>query len=464
MTSRMQTGRLTATPEKSVTQTHENMGSAATEHRRHHDGIYTRDVVLVMAAAFFFMSSTMYVNPLINGYAHHLGASDELAGMIAGIMSFAAMFLRPVTGHLADRHSKYLLSTIGGVLIIAGTLGYPLTRNASLLLLFRIINGLGYVLCTVCVSTWIAMLVPRTHVGEAMGLYGLMNALAMSLAPAVSINLYHLIGYRRALFIPPVSAAIMVLVIQFVGDHGLPARSQQTDAAIAYRAAGGGESVHGTDTPDDAFPSSTLAMGGRRSRGIRPRRRFAIIQKDALPVGILTTIFALPYFITQADIVRYTEELHAPVGVGAYFLIYAVVLLAIRLVFKREFDTVPYGRWFWISLAGTAVYLLCDISMGNNLVMALSAAGMAVGYGVIYSINQATVLMLAPLSEQGLANATFYLGLDVAMSFGPMLGGIIDDYLPVRAFFAVQLIVLPLALLVYLPNRKVLDAAVTRRH
>lgn len=397
-------------------------------------GIYTRDVVLVMAAAFFFMSSTMYVNPLINGYAHHLGAGDELAGVIAGIMSFAAMFLRPVTGHLADRHSKYLLSTIGGALIIAGTLGYPLTRNAALLLLFRIINGLGYVLCTVCVSTWIAMLVPRTHVGEAMGLYGLMNALAMSLAPAVSINLYHLIGYQRALFIPPISAAIMVLVIQFVGDHGLPEKARKPGVA------------------------------GTGKRPNRPHRRFAIIQKDALPVGILTTIFALPYFITQADIVRYTEELHAPVGVGAYFLIYAVVLLAIRLVFKREFDTVPYGRWFWISLAGTAVYLLCDISMGNNLVMALSAAGMAVGYGVIYSINQATVLMLAPLSEQGLANATFYLGLDVAMSFGPMLGGIIDDYLPVRAFFAVQLLVLPLALLVYLPNRKVLDGAVARRH
>ncbi len=397
-------------------------------------GIYTRDVVLVMAAAFFFMSSTMYVNPLINGYAHHLGAGDELAGVIAGIMSFAAMFLRPVTGHLADRHSKYLLSTIGGALIIAGTLGYPLTRNATLLLLFRIINGLGYVLCTVCVSTWIAMLVPRTHVGEAMGLYGLMNALAMSLAPAVSINLYHLIGYRRALFIPPISAAVMVLVIQFVGDHGLPEKARRT------------------------------GVTGTQKSPHRPRRRFAIIQKDALPVGILTTIFALPYFITQADIVRYTEELHAPVGVGAYFLIYAVVLLAIRLVFKREFDTVPYGRWFWISLAGTAVYLLCDISMGNNLVMALSAAGMAVGYGVIYSINQATVLMLAPLSQQGLANATFYLGLDVAMSFGPMLGGIIDDYLPVRAFFAVQLIVLPLALLVYLPNRRVLDGAVAQRH
>ena len=31
--------------------------------------VYTKDVILVMAASFFFMFSTMFVNPLINGYA-----------------------------------------------------------------------------------------------------------------------------------------------------------------------------------------------------------------------------------------------------------------------------------------------------------------------------------------------------------------------------------------------------------
>ncbi len=49
-----------------------------------------------MAASFFFMFSTMFVNPVINGYAKELGASSAFAGIIVGIMSLAAMFLRPV--------------------------------------------------------------------------------------------------------------------------------------------------------------------------------------------------------------------------------------------------------------------------------------------------------------------------------------------------------------------------------
>ena len=31
--------------------------------------VYTKDVVLVMAASFFFMFSTMIVTPLINGFS-----------------------------------------------------------------------------------------------------------------------------------------------------------------------------------------------------------------------------------------------------------------------------------------------------------------------------------------------------------------------------------------------------------
>ncbi len=164
-----------------------------------------------MAASFFFMFSTMFVNPLINGYAKELGASSAFAGIIVGIMSLAAMFLRPVAGNLTDKFSKYRLSFIGGTLIFVGVMGYVLTPSSGWLLLFRLINGTGYVLCTVCMTTWLAFLVPRQHVGEAMGFYGLMNALAMALAPAVSINIYQKIGYRTSLVASAVSALLYLL-------------------------------------------------------------------------------------------------------------------------------------------------------------------------------------------------------------------------------------------------------------
>ena len=385
--------------------------------------IYTKDVILVMAASFFFMFSTMFVNPLINGYAKSLGASSAFAGVIVGIMSIASMFLRPIAGNLTDKLSKYCLSLIGGILIMVGVIGYVIAPASNWLLIFRLINGVGFVLCTVCMSTWLAFLVPRAHVGQAMGFYGLMNALAMAVAPALAINVYQKTGYRLALIASAIAAFMMVIIIQFVGNRANPKK------VTAKKKAG---SSH----------------------------QFKIIQKNVLPIAMLTTLFAFPYFATQADLVTYAQERHLNVNVGSFFLIYAVVLLVIRIFLKNFFDTVKFGIWFWVSIGATLIYLLLLSTMKNNLMMALAAAFMAVGYGVIYSILQSTALLLAPISEQGLASSTFYLGLDIGMAFGPIIMGLISDLLPIKFFYPIQLLLLPLMLIVYWRYHTRLNGAV----
>ncbi|MDM8334242.1 MFS transporter [Limosilactobacillus panis] len=382
--------------------------------------IFTKDVVLVMAAAFFFMFSNMYCNPLINGYAKELGASSAFAGVIVGMMSIVAMFLRPIAGNLTDHFSKYQLSFIGGLLSFVGVLGYVFTPNSTLLLIFRLVNGLGYVLCTVCMTTWLSYLVPFSHVGEAMSFYGLMNALAMALAPAISIDLYRVIGYRLAIVISAVAALMVVVTIQFVGNRAQPAKDVQP------------VSIH----------------------------HLKIIQRDSVPVAAMVGLFAIPYFATQADIVTYVEQRHLSIAVGAYFMIYAVVLLAIRLVLRNQFDTVRFGVWLLASVLATVFYLIMLAVMDNNWEMALAAAGMALGYGTIYSVCQSTAMMLAPATDRGLASATFFLGIDIGMSLGPIVGGIIDSLLPVKYFYLVMLVIVPLILLIYLFNRKQLNGAV----
>lgn len=374
--------------------------------------IYTKDVILVMAASFFFMFSTMFVNPLINGYAKSLGASSAFAGVIVGIMSIASMFLRPIAGNLTDKLSKYCLSLIGGILIMVGVIGYVIAPASNWLLIFRLINGAGFVLCTVCMSTWLAFLVPRAHVGQAMGFYGLMNALAMAVAPALAINVYQKTGYRLALIASAIAAFMMVIIIQFVGNRANPKK-------------------------------------GTAKKKSGSSHQFKIIQKNVLPIAMLTTLFAFPYFSTQADLVTYAQERHLNVNVGSFFLIYAVVLLVIRIFLKNFFDTVKFGIWFWVSIGATLIYLLLLSTMKNNLMMALAAAFMAIGYGVIYSILQSTALLLAPISEQGLASSTFYLGLDIGMAFGPIIMGLISDLLPIKFFYPIQLLLLPLMLIVY---------------
>lgn len=383
--------------------------------------IYTKDVILVMAASFFFMFSTMFINPLINGYAKSLGADSAFAGIIVGVMSIVAMFLRPIAGNLTDKFSKYRLSMIGSILIFIGILGYILAPTSNWLILFRLINGTGYVLCTVCMTTWLAFLVPRAHVGEAMGVYGLMNALAMAVAPAIAINLYQTIGYHLTIILAAIAALLMIIAIQFVGNHANPRKTKHF-----------------------------------KTNG----RHFKLIQMNVLPVAILTTLFAIPYFTTQADLVTYVEQKYISVADGSYFFIYAIVLLVIRISLKNLLDTVRFGIWFWISTLATIIYISLLSIMDNNWEMVLAAIGMAWGYGVIYSVLQSTALLLAPISEQGLASSTFYFGLDIGMAFGPILSGLIDSCLPIQWFYPVELILMPIAIIVYLIYYQRLNGAI----
>lgn len=382
--------------------------------------IYTVDVILVMAASFLFMFSVMFVTPLINGYALSLGADSILAGIITGSMSIVSIFLRPIAGNLVDLYSKYCLSLIGGILILIGVSGYWLVNTSGLLILFRLINGTGFVLATICMTTWLAFLVPRRFVGEAMGFYGLMNALAMAVAPLIAINSYKVIGYRYSMMIASLAAVIMLIMIKFVKNH--------------------------------ATPQNKLSL--KNIKHIR------IIQKDTIPVALLMLFFSIPYFATQADLVEYVAMRKLSVSVGYFFLIYALSLLIIRIWLKRFFDTIAFGFWFWLSLIAMIIFLISMAFMKNNFIMLIAAVALSIGYGVIYSINQTTALLLSPLDQQGLASSTVYLGLDFGMASAPILGGIIASTIPHFYFYPIMLIMVPFVLVIYFIYRKKLNGAI----
>jgi len=370
-----------------------------------------------MLATFFYQFSIQAVNPLMNGYARNLGINSTFAGIIVGTMSITSMLLRPFAGNLTDRISKYHLALIGGSLCAVSDFGYLFAATTSWLLFFRIINGLGFVLCTVCLATWMAFLVPRQHLGAAMGYYGLLNALAMAIAPALAISIYQLLGYKFIIILAALSAIAMVLVIQFIQNRANPAVKSED-------------------------------------------QHFKIIQRDALPVALIFSLLSIPYFVTQADIVMYVQERHLKITVSLFFLCYSLTLIIIRMLLKNYFDTISFGVWFFICIIATIGYIILLTIMRNNFEMILAAGLMAVGFGVMVSVSQSTALLLAPMKEQGLANATYYLGSDIGMSLGPIIGGILPTIFPLRFFYPVMLLIVPLTAILYLCNRHKLNAAV----
>jgi len=368
----------------------------------------TKDIVLVLAASFFFMASPMMVTPLIAGFTESLGASAAIMGLMGGIMNLCSLFCRPFVGNLADKISKYHVAFIGSALMTLASIGYVLTPSAGLLLLARIIHGVGFSFCTVCLSTWMSNMLPRERIGQGMGLYGTMNALSMAISPSIGVFVYQHFGYRAAFVIATCAAIGTMTIIQFVKDKGQPILNPSVQ-----------------------------------------KKPLQFVDKKVLPVALIIALFTIPYYATQSFLVRYTETQGIGVTVGLFFPVYACVLLVLRLSLAKYFDKLPYGTFVIASCGSALGAMICLTFMESNLLMFAASAFMAGGYGIMCSVCQSTALLLAGPEKRGLANGTYYVGMDIGMATGPMIGGFLYGNVPGEWFYPCMMITIPMILVVY---------------
>ena len=404
------------------------------------DSIYTKDIVLVLAASFFFMVSPMLTTPLIAGYAEFLGAGAFLMGIIGGLMNLCSLFCRPFVGNLADHLSKYRVAAIGSAIMAAASAIYVLAPNSTWVIGGRLLHGVGYSCCSVCMSTWMSNMLPKEKVGTGMGLYGTMNALAMAISPSIGIYVYRHLGYHAAFVVSLASSIAILITIQFIGDKGEP-KLPATNAPAAAESIAAKSTAAGTAAKSAAARKSSLQF----------------IDVRILPLSAIIMLFTIPYYAAQSCLVRYSEARELAVNVSLFFTLYAAALLVLRLSMKSLFDRVPFGRFLTGSIlsAGASISLLAI--MHNNWQMLFAAIFMAGGYGLMCSICQSTAILMAGEERRGLANSTYYVGLDLGMALGPIIGGLLYGNLPLAYFFPSLLFTLPLIAAVYwifLRNKK----------
>ena len=382
-----------------------------------HDRLITRDMALVMLATFCFMSSNMLANPIVAGYAESLGASGMLMGVVAGSMSFISLFCRPIAGNLSDKTSKRTLVAVGTVLYFAAGLLYYFANSPIMLIMARVINGVGFACCSVCLATWMSLLLPIRHMGAGMGLYGTMNALAMAVGPAFGIRAQKYIGYRLTFLSSLVLAAIMLIATLMVKNGGQPVRKKQT----------------------------SISATKKHRFSIR-----SILEPRVVPLSLTFMMFAIAYFANQSFIVSYVQSRHLPVSSDLFFMFYAVALLVLRLGLRDLFDSKGFRFWLTVCSLGMLAMLACMTFLFNDWMLLLAAIFTAVGYGLMSSVTQAQAVVIAGRERSGIANSTYFAGIDLGMSVGPFVGGLVYGHLPAVWFYPVFMLAMPVAWLIYL--------------
>lgn len=378
--------------------------------------LITRDVALIMAATFFYMTSSMMGTPIIAGFSQSLGASGAVMGFLAGALSLSALICRPIAGNLSDRTSKRKLAVIGALIFLASNLGYYFVPNTAWLLAARILNGVGFACISVCLSTWLSMLLPISRMGAGMGLYGTMNALAQAVGPDLGIRASKAIGYRNTFLIAVGLTCCIVICVLLIKDGGKPPRARL----------------------------------GRQQGGERHHIRLdALFEPRVIPIALIFMLFAIPYFANQSFIVDYANARHAHVIVSLFFPCYAITLLISRIVLRNWFDTKSF-LFFMVTGTICQIVMLASLTvMRNNWFVVLAGLATVGAYGMMSSATQARAVLIAGKARSGMANTTYYAGIDLGMFLGPLIGGFLYGGLPIIWFYPALLLTMPVAWTVY---------------
>ena len=249
--------------------------------------VYTRDVLLSMLAALCYMCSNMMTTPIFTGYVGSLGASGFLMGAIGGLTTATSFVCRPVTGNLADRMEKFRLSLIGACMLLVANAGYVLIDYIPVVVALRVLQGTGYAFCSLGLSTWISMLLPRKKLGSGMGAYGTVNAIAMAVAPSIGIRMKDMFGYRWCFALAAFFAVITIAVILCIRDRGRPAQTTIT---------------------------------GKAPRG-------QLISLRAAPIALALFFLTIPYSANQHFLVNVVEMTGKTIRPDIFFTMYAIMLV-----------------------------------------------------------------------------------------------------------------------------------------
>ena len=345
-----------------------------------------------MVAATLVNFGHFTVNPLIASYTKYLGTSDQMTGFLAGMFFGVAFAMRPVSGPMITKMDKRFLLICTYLCGIVAKLGYAMFEDVTIFAIFRFINGVEYSFLGTLVMTLASDNLPREKMASGMGIYTLGGAIGTAIAPTIGSALLTLgtnmrdegLGFTIVFIY---SAVMLVLAL-------IPATLL---------------------SPDKKTKEETASTGAWYKN---------IVTVHALPIAVVLMLMQIAYSLYNTYIIEYGQEIGVA-GISVFFTVLAMVLAVTRPTSGVLTDRFGVKR---VVFPGMVVFASSFIIVGSSTelwMVLIGAALAALGFGSIQpSLVAMTMQTVTPL-KRGVASNTIYMGIDLGLFLGPLLGGFV---------------------------------------
>ena len=379
--------------------------------------LFSAVFIAIVGVTLFAFITGQGLNAGTSVYIDRLGGSATLAGIGAAVFSAAAIVGRLVSGALSDSRGRLLVIVVGAVILLAGVIGSALSASLDTIMLWRTLQGLGFSTVTTATATAAADVLPAERLGEGIGYYGLGQALAMSVGPAVAIVLVSSDPPENLFWGLAVTSALSLALCVFCRYERNPERLPET---ATYRR------LHPRD-----------AEGQARGQGSSSKRQgilSGILEPGALaggiPIMVISPAFGFGIF--------FVGLLGTQLGVGnagLFYTVSAIAMIVVRISSKAFMDRVLPIKLFAVAVAAGVVCYLLLFSVAIPLVpdglrdAVFYLAGVFYGLclGIALPVNQTVAVKNSSVERWGAANGLFLLMLDLGIGLASIAWGITND-------------------------------------
>lgn len=361
-----------------------------------------------------FMMST-----LVPRYAEHLGATPSYVGVVASAFAITALAVRPIVGPATTTFRKNRLFAAANGIIFASIVCYALADSVAVLLVGRLLQGIGMGFLVPVSMAMVADALPDSKMASGVGIFSLGQALAMAVGPYLGLVIVKHFDYSGVFVFGSVLIALTVV--------------------LAFR----------------------LKTGEPERNGRFQLSWHNFFAKEVLVPTVMMFFLSGAQACIQAFILIYGGANDVE-QIGLFFTAYAVFVLFSRPVSGRVAD--KYGMDKMI-IPGILTFALSFviISFARTLPMfVLAGAISAFGYGICQPLVQTLCMKMVSPERRGVASNTNYIGVDIGFFLMPIFAGLIVSFAQEAGveniesyaiMFRVMTIPILVALLIFLVNR-----------
>ena len=347
--------------------------------------VWSAPYIALMVTNFFQSMAAFMTNTTLPVYLDALGAATSMVGIVIGAFAITALLVRPFAGPAFDSFSRKRLLLGAQTVIAVSLVGYGVVGSIPGLFCVRLLHGLGIGCAGPLGMSLVSEFLPASKMASGISIYALAQSFAQVIGPAVGLWLVENMGFSNAYFLAAACLVLAMVGVFFVKE---PARER-----LPYRFA--------------------------------PNRMFA---REAVPKAAVLCLLAIAFSGVTSYLVLYGNLLGIE-GIGTYFVVYALCLVATRPLFGKMADRFGAQR---VLLAGCVFFAVSYVMLWQVRdfagLMAVAVVGSA-GFGACAPLIQSMALASVPPERRGAASNTAFTGLDVGMLIGPATAGFVIEAL-----------------------------------